>query len=408
LLYAVPDAKWERDFSERASQLNQEEGEARPTKRARVAKNAKEEREQSLSSTLDWLNDAFDGVHSLSWGLVGNRERIRASDLLMDMSLQHLIMLSSQNPNDSSIADTEVFRLRACLPYMLHEEWYEKNNTLGMGDESDESASASSNLSDSGNESDSQESDDDIAENEPEQANERMHDGSRLHLLRALASVASHVDALFPEVASFLLEEILPHWDGSDRMGQYICFDLLPMLSPCSFSELQSKVLRHLEPLFTYGSPRIQYAIVSGTLQTLLQRWGRLDWAEWTPLKNHRPDRLTDPIIWKRRTLRELIQWTDNLLLKAFLVDDGHELLRLSSVEFFDTVAVLSTTGPFLASPSPALVYRLLLSQSALSVDLVCGLLVKYKKVFQKLKEEPAVDSEENVRGSDRYGNRVN
>jgi hypothetical protein len=326
----------------------------------------------------------------------------------MDMSLQHLIMLSSQNPNDSSIADTEVFRLRACLPYMLHEEWYEKNNTLGMGDESDESASASSNLSDSGNESDSQESDDDIAENEPEQANERMHDGSRLHLLRALASVASHVDALFPEVASFLLEEILPHWDGSDRMGQYICFDLLPMLSPCSFSELQSKVLRHLEPLFTYGSPRIQYAIVSGTLQTLLQRWGRLDWAEWTPLKNHRPDRLKDPIIWKRRTLRELIQWTDNLLLKAFLVDDGHELLRLSSVEFFDTVAVLSTTGPFLASPSPALVYRLLLSQSALSVDLVCGLLVKYKKVFQKLKEEPAVDSEENVRGSDRYAHRVN
>jgi hypothetical protein len=375
-----------------------------------------EQREQSLPSTLDWLNDAIDGVHSLSWGLVGNRERIRASDLLMDTSLQHLILLSSQNPNDSSIADTEVIRLRACLPYMLHEEWYETNNVVDMGGgDGDESASASLIQSDNGNESDSQEEDDDIAQKEPKQANERMHESStRLNLLRALVSVASHADALFPEAESFLLEEILPHWGGSDRMGQYICFDLLPMLSPCVFSELQSKVLRHLEPLVTYGSPRIQYAIVSGTLQALLQRWGRLDWAEWAIFKNRRrrPDRDTteDPITWKRRTLRELIQWTDNLLLKAFLVDDGHELLRHSTIEFFNTVAVLSTTGPFLASPSPALVYRLLLSQSVLSVDLVCGLLVKYKKVFQKLKEEqqaPVDSSEENVRGSDRYACRV-
>jgi hypothetical protein len=82
------------------------------------------------------------------------------------------------------------------------------------------------------------------------------------------------------------------------------------------------------------------------------------------------------------------------LLLKAFLVDDGHELLQLSTIEFFDAVAVLSTIGPFLALPSPALVYRLLLSQSALSVNLVRGLLVKYKKSFQNLKEEQAVDYE--------------
>jgi hypothetical protein len=64
----------------------------------------------------------------------------------MDTSLQHLILLSSQNStNVSSVADTEVIRLRACLPYMLHEEWYEKNDVqlLDMGHDSDESVSAS-------------------------------------------------------------------------------------------------------------------------------------------------------------------------------------------------------------------------------------------------------------------------
>jgi hypothetical protein len=322
----------------------------------------------------------------------------------MDTSLQHLILLSSQNPNNSSVADMEVTRLRSCLPYMLHEEWYEKSNVqlLDMGDDSDESESTSVMANDDEYESDDREDNDAVTEKESKRANERMNASSRLVLLRALASVASHANVLFREAESFLLEEILPHWNGSDRMGQYICFDLLPMLGPCSFSELHSKVLRHLDPLFTYGSPRIQYAIVSGTLKALLQRWGRLEWAEWDLSKSRRPGRDMDPIAWKKRTLRELIQWTDNLLLKAFLVDDGHELLRLSTIEFFDTVAVLSTTGPFLASPSPAIVYRLLLSQSALSVDLVCGLLVKFKKVFQRLKEEQAIDSE-HVRGSDRY-----
>lgn len=218
-----------------------------------------------------------------------------------------------------------------------------------------------------------------------------MNESSRLVLLRALASVASRANVS------------RTHWDGSDRMRQYICFDLLPMLGTCSFSALQSKVLWHLDPLFTYGSPRIQYAIVSGTLKALLQRWGRLEWAEWDLSKNRRPGRDTDPIACEKRTLRELHNSMDvNLLLKAFLVDDGHELLRLSNVEFFDAVAVLSTTGPFLTSLSLAIVYRLLLSQAVLSVGLMCGFLVKFKNVCQRPKEDQAIDSE-HVFGSDRY-----
>jgi hypothetical protein len=67
-LYEVPDAKWERDLSGgmSASQLDQDE-DALPTKCARLENDDTEQQEQSLVSTLDWLNDAFDGEHSFSW-----------------------------------------------------------------------------------------------------------------------------------------------------------------------------------------------------------------------------------------------------------------------------------------------------------------------------------------------------
>jgi hypothetical protein len=64
-LYEVPDTKWERDLSGgmSASQLDQDE-DALPTKCARLENDDTEQQEQSLTSTLDWLNDAFDGEHS--------------------------------------------------------------------------------------------------------------------------------------------------------------------------------------------------------------------------------------------------------------------------------------------------------------------------------------------------------
>jgi hypothetical protein len=144
----------------------------------------------------------------------------------MDTSLQHLILLSSQNPNVSSIADTELIRLRACLPYMLHEEWYEKNDVqlLDVGDDSDESVSASLMGSDSENgyESDDQEEKSSAAEKESKKENKQMNESSRLVLLRALASVASHTHVLLPEAERFLLEEILPHWDPIEWDSSFV------------------------------------------------------------------------------------------------------------------------------------------------------------------------------------------
>ena len=362
-----------------------------------------EQRDSSLTTVLDWLNDAFDGVHSFSWGLVGNRERrsLRASDLLMDTSLQQLILLSAKGSSRPNVADMEIIRLRACLPYMLHEEWYEKDKLHFTAiDDEDESNDATITVDDQENDDESYDegNGDERTERRSITCNGEVKTSARVRLLRALASMAARSNGLFPEAESFLLEEILPHWDGSDHMGLCLCHDLLPLLTPCSFPELQVKVLRYLEPLFGYGSPRIQHAIISGTLNGLLDRWGRHDWTELFLSKaanSRRSDQELDPNTWKLRTLRELIKWADNLFLKAFLANEGHELVRLSIVDFYETTVSLSMSGPFLASPSPGIVYRLLMAQSALSVDRVCSLLIKFKSVFQRLKEQQRMESGE-------------
>ena len=413
---AVPDTKWERDFmgGERASEQDVVEN-PRPKKRARVVAAESGEQDSSLSFTVDWLNDAFDGVHSFSHGLVGNQARksLRASDLLMDSSLQNLMLLSVKGSSRSraNVADTEVNRLRACLPYMLHEEWYEQESakvaSVNNDDDDDDEKTNDATFTINNTEADGSGLNmDERTKQESSRHNEiRESDSQRLLLLRAVASAAARCNGLFPETESFLLVEILPHWDGSDHMGTFICNDLLPMLTPCSFPQLQSKVLRYLEPLLSYGSPRVQHAVISGALNGLLQRWGRLDWHEYLPKTANSRESIqeVDANDLKARASRELIKWADNMFLKAFLCSNEHELLGLSVVEFFETVASLSMSGPFLVSPSPAVVYRVLLSTSALSVDRVCSLLICFKAAFQKLKEQHNGTAPGDNRASDRY-----
>jgi hypothetical protein len=302
-------------------------------------------------------------------------------------------------------------RLRTCLPYMLHEDWYQ----YGRSSTSRSNRRASMGK---GNEARNGNDHNDDPMEEETTANtavtfatmntpmaSSIDDGyaSRLRLLEALADFATHTDALPPEAEQFVLQDILPFWDGTDAMSQLLCYDILPALQPCTFSDLRSRVLRHLERLFLYGSARIQYAIVSGTLGSLINRWGRLDWSDTTGGNSAGPTEDMDAV--KTQQLRELVHWTDDLILKGFLLNGGgHELLRASAIDFFTAVCDLTDHCTFLAAPSPSIAYQLLLSKSALHVDRVCHLLVKYKVTFQKLKQrqEQEERTDDAVSGLDR------
>jgi hypothetical protein len=136
----------------------------------------------------------------------------------------------------------------------------------------------------------------------------------------------------------------------------------------------------------------------------LVNRWGRLDWSGGTT-GGDSSGSTEEMDAMKIQTLRELIHWTDDLILKGFLLDGGgHELLRAAAIDFFAAVCDLTDHCTFLAAPSPAIAYRLLQSKSALHVDRVCHLLVKYKVTFQKLKQrqEQEARTDDTVSGLDR------
>lgn len=349
--YVFPDAEWERAFSgDRGTpRQNHRHEHQPPSKRPR------------------WSSSP--GVtHAMpSW----NGPWTSATAVLQSSDMRHALLLSNVN-NDS------VTRLQTCLPYMLHQEWY---NATSSGKKSGNGKRDEMEL----------DRDDPLQQGEPT-AVKKAKD-TRWSLLQALADFVTHTDALPLAAERFVLADILPLWDGTDEWSQLLCHAILPALRPCGWADLQSGLLCHLERFFHYGSPRMQYAIVSGALASLVNRWGRLDWStvviavsDTAGIASTRAGSRGNAL--KIQTLRELIEWTDNLLLEGFLVDGhGHELLRTATVDFFAGVCDLTDHCSFLAAPSPSLVYRLLLSKSALHVDRVCLLLVKYRTTFQKLKQ---------------------
>jgi hypothetical protein len=386
MLVPVPDEAWEQDFLR--SQINNEEptqSMERPEKRQRLEE----------ASSMHWLEDAFDGVHSFSLGLaVGQQHRriLRASDILMDDTIRSLLVLSK----DDGI---EVVRLRACLPYMMHEEWWLRRRqrlvkvTEHTGyDDDDNDVDESLRSAGSTNETEEDEATEDdtgsIAETMQSKADIAEFDDPRMRVLRAVVSFASHSSSLLPEIETFLLSEVVPYWDGTDQVGQLLCHGLLPFFAPRLFTDLNNTVLCHLAPLIHYGSPRAQYRIISGALASMLKRWCYCDMSGVIQKK-----KLSDTSMSvKERTLRDLIQWTESQILKAMLLNDGHELLRESALDLFSAVV---EHCPYLVLPGPSLVYRLLLSKTASCIDYLCALLVKYKFVLQRRQQTSEKDDEE-------------
>ena len=368
----VPDQTWEQGFIDKwqTSQDTTLESFVRPQKRQKT--------EEGVS--MDWLENAFDGVHSFSLGLaVAHQERriLRASDLLMDDTIRNLLVL---NKNDDGV---EIVRLRACLPYMLHEEWWSQQpkHTVKAKHNTKSDDLSSSDVSSSASDSDLEPNDDDDMSTLAFQPRQRLTeiDHPRLRILNGIASMASYSSSLLYEAEIFILDEVVPYWDGSDHLGQLLCHGLLPFLAPRRFSDLNHMVLCYLAPLIHYGSPQTQHLIISGAMRAILRQWSHCNWSEVKAKKN----KSNDSISIKQQTLRDLIQWTESQILKGMMINNGHELLCESAMDFFDVVVEHS---PYLVLPGPSLVYRLLLSKSACGIDYLCSILVKYKGLLQRLK----------------------
>lgn len=362
--FSFPDPDWARAFENPQDDTNAVS--RRPHKRARVSSSSAE-----LDAFLVRLPQFLLPPSSFTF-FSGMQQT--ASAVAKSPAVRYAVVLSgnqagrptgSRHFNNSYHCWTT--QLRHNLPYLLYEEWY-----------SEYSAAARHH----------HQSDDD-----------NSHGGSyhQRALLESLAYFVRHTGWLLPEMEHFLLRHVLPIWSDDP----IVLYDLIPALSSSSsqhnsVSAFRALVWQHLEPMFVYNSNSsgsLQYAIVAGALTGLVYRWGgrnqNTDENDNDENESHKNKNM--------KLLQRLIPWTEELLTKGFLLaSSNHELLSAAAYEFYSAVAHV-TDQQFLGAPDAALTYRLLLSSSAFSVDLVCQLLARYKALFERLVQETGLDDDDDI-----------
>jgi hypothetical protein len=172
--------------------------------------------------------------------------------------------------------------------------------------------------------------------------------------LRSMALFSHHLGYLLPEIEFFLVEDVIPIWDGSDEWTLVLCQDLLPYWKPSSHLPWNI-FLPYIEPLTRYGSARLQYRILSTLIPQWIRNWGNC----------------ADTI--------SLVKWTSAEFKRLFLASDRTELLRLALVDMYQ--AVLETTSLL---PNFTMVYTLYLSRTVVPINSLCRLLRMYRSLLLK------------------------
>ena len=253
----------------------------------------------------------------------------------------------------------------------------------------------------------------------------------RQTLLRGLLALAQASNHLPEEIEQFLIQVIVPQWDGlwADDVDddEYTLLHILTYIRPPRYEcrtgldsmdgvegtngAMDNLLLGSngiplnslwcdLEKWFWNGTDDLRYALVSITLTEWICRWMVLDWS--TEPANAIMDgernmarESTKVNRWKMHTLRKLCQWVDTLLLKGFFVGkDESDLLKSAAIDFYWSIGQLLTRhedpsfqeSGVLMGPSASLLYHIFLSASVVHIDRICSLMVVYKDIYQKWK----------------------
>ena len=269
-----------------------------------------------------------------------NDNSLKASDILCNNFFQHLFKLVCDGEKHGLRTNLDFSEVNAVLPQLLYDEW---NMLLLKSNKSVKSLRIVK---------------------------------TRLELVRSISSFAKAVGSFPLELESFILSELVPEFDGSTKMATLLFEDIFPSITFNSFKDFDRKALKYLHKFFINGSPDVKYAIISGAIIGILQKWGQS----------------YDSINTNEIAIEELIKWADNLLVMGLIYDEamgaaGINLLRSSAIQLYTAVSNLASICKHaVLIPTPALTYRLFLSNTPLSIDRLCGLLLTIKTNFEALK----------------------
>jgi hypothetical protein len=242
-------------------------------------------------------------------------------------------------------------------------------------------------------------------------ANSSLLESEQRHALQALCVLSETLLETPPSVLPFL-RDFLRSWDGRSHFAEIM--RLVRWLPPLPWEDLYRSILRPLGKTF-FTLPCESKSAVLECFTHMLRSWLRTDWNAYHRFFSGQSRRrhfdlgfTLNPVeashVDFNRTLYEFVRYVDQLASLSLLAETTSPNSPITDpigvqqaiLDFFDLVSRLHSRFalPFVVTPSPAIVYRCLLSSNAAALSRICGILARYKAEFDKLKTvmSPAAD----------------
>ncbi|KAG0348256.1 hypothetical protein BG004_005575 [Podila humilis] len=219
------------------------------------------------------------------------------------------------------------------------------------------------------------------------------------HILSKVVAVTMVVKDLLPVIELFLIP-FLKVWNGIDYRKDI--FTLITYLRPRSFEELYINFLKPVADIFQVSGPVWKSELIL-CYSRLLTRWAQIKWSTCLKLGDdprpfvegsndlRRLFSVLSPEVDYMESIRAFIHHVDSLSIAALEVENDHVSVQHGVLSFFDVTSTLTSSYNLplaVVIPDSAVVYRTFLSDSAMAVSRICGIVHQYKQAFETFEQD--------------------
>ncbi|KAF9911910.1 hypothetical protein EC991_001814 [Linnemannia zychae] len=225
------------------------------------------------------------------------------------------------------------------------------------------------------------------------------------NVLSKVVQVTKMIKDLLPVMENFLVP-YLRVWNGVDHQKEI--FTLLNYLRPRSYEDLFSRFLKPLHRLFCLMGPVWKGQLIL-CYTKLIQRWAQFKWKDYLEigkdprLSKHGSEQLRSlfshlsPNVDYMQSIRSFIRHVDSISGVALEVEHDHVAVQHAVLSFFDFASNLTKKNSIpiaVIIPEAAVIYRCFLSDSAMAISRICGIVYQYKLAYEAFEEEQQLQYE--------------
>ncbi|KAG0281418.1 hypothetical protein BGZ95_003818 [Linnemannia exigua] len=225
------------------------------------------------------------------------------------------------------------------------------------------------------------------------------------NILFKIVQVTKMIKDLLPVMENFLVP-YLRVWNGVDHQKEI--FTLLTYLRPRSYEDLFTRFLKPLHRLFYLMGPVWKGQLIL-CYTKLVQHWAQFKWKDY--LEIGKDPRLSkqgseelrrlfselSPNVDYMQSVRVFIRHVDSISGVALEMEQDHVAVQHAVLSFFDFASNLTKKNNIpiaVIIPEAAIIYRCFLSDSAMAISRICGIVYQYKQAYEAFEEEQQLQYE--------------